>query len=170
MDKTSEKVTKDLRRVERGKKLHETHMKRVKEKILEDNQPPTPSTPSSIGDPTPSASSSTGDPIPFTRSHTIRSNDTYVYDVGILVVLAIGVCAFFAYNTSHTSYAVEKYSVNDGLIRTIAAAGIFFELKEANVKPPKASLDAMDILKVTDGICGGVLVKDFAVYRKWINE
>ena len=61
-------------------------------------------------------------------------------------------------------------SLKDGLIRTIAAAGIFFGLKEANVKPPKASLDAMNILKVTDGISGGVLVKDYAVYRKWINK
>ena len=102
MDKTSEKVTKYLERQERGKKSHETYMKRLKEKILEDNQRPTPSltdsstplTPSS----TPPTSSSTGDSMPSTPSHTIRSNDTYVYGVGILVVLAIGVCRFFAYN------------------------------------------------------------------------
>ena len=34
MDKTSEKVTKYPKRQERGKKLHETYMKRVEEKIL----------------------------------------------------------------------------------------------------------------------------------------
>ena len=53
---------------------------------------------------------------------TVRSNDTYVYRVGILAVLAIGVCVFFAYNTFQpknkpmkkgstsktTSYALEK--------------------------------------------------------------
>ena len=61
-------------------------------------------------------------------------------------------------------------SLKDGLIITIGAAGIFYELKAANVKPPKESLDAMDILKLTDGICRGVLVKDYAVYKKWINE
>ena len=61
-------------------------------------------------------------------------------------------------------------SLKDGLIITIGAAGIFFGLKAANVKPPKASLDAMDILKLSGGICGGVLVKDYAVYKKWINE
>ena len=61
-------------------------------------------------------------------------------------------------------------SLKDGLIITIGAAGIFFGLKAANVKPPKASLDAMDILKLSNGICGGVLVKDYAVYKKWINE
>ena len=30
---------------------------------------------------------------------TTRSNDAYAYGVGILAVLAIGVCVFFAYNT-----------------------------------------------------------------------
>ena len=42
-------------------------------------------------------------------------------------------------------------SLKNGLIITIGAAGIFFGLKAANVKPPKASLDAMDILKLTSG-------------------
>ena len=60
--------------------------------------------------------------------------------------------------------------VKDGLIITIGVAGIFFGLKSASVKPPKASLDAMDSLKLTGGICGGVLVKDYAVYKQWINK
>ena len=30
---------------------------------------------------------------------TVQSNGTYVYGVGILIVLAISVCVFFAYNT-----------------------------------------------------------------------
>ena len=106
-DKTSQKVTKDPKRQERGKKSHETYMKRLKEKILEDNQPPTPipmdrptpSTPSPTDRPTPSTSSSSGDPTPSTSSHTTRSNDTYVYGVGIRAVLPIGVCVFFAYNS-----------------------------------------------------------------------
>ena len=34
-----------------------------------------------------------------TNTATTRSNDTYVYGVGILAVLAIGVCVFFAYDT-----------------------------------------------------------------------
>ena len=61
-------------------------------------------------------------------------------------------------------------SLKDVLIITIGAVGIFYGLKTANVKPPKASLDAMDILKLTSGICGGVLMKGYAVYKKWINE
>ena len=31
---------------------------------------------------------------------TVQSNGTYVYGVGILIILAISVCVFFAYNTS----------------------------------------------------------------------
>ena len=61
-------------------------------------------------------------------------------------------------------------SLKDGLIITIETVGIFFGLKVANVKPPKASMDAMDILKLTGGICRGVLMKYYAVYKKWINE
>ena len=64
-------------------------------------------------------------------------------------------------------------SLKDGVIITIGAAtGIFFGLKALNVvKPPKTSkLDAMDIMTLAGGICGGVLVKDYAVCKKWINE
>ena len=57
-------------------------------------------------------------------------------------------------------------SMKNGFIITIRAAGIFFALKAANVKPPKASLDPIDLLKLFGEICGGVLVKDYAVYIK----
>ena len=56
-------------------------------------------------------------------------------------------------------------SFKDGLIITIRAAGIFYWLKATNVKSPKASLDAMDILKLASGICRGVPVKDYAIYK-----
>ena len=63
-------------------------------------------------------------------------------------------------------------SLKDGVIITIGATGIFFGLKALNVvKPPKTSkLDAMDIMTLAGRICGGVLVKDYVVYKKWINE
>ena len=61
-------------------------------------------------------------------------------------------------------------SIKDGLIITITMTGMFYALKAANVKPPKVSLDAMDIMKLAGGIVGGVLVKDYAVYKKWIKE
>ena len=63
-----------------------------------------------------------------------------------------------------------KDSIKGRLIITATMTGIFYVLKAANVKPPKASLDAMDIMKLAGGIVGGVLVKDYAVYKKWINE
>ena len=31
-------------------------------------------------------------------------------------------------------------------------------------------MDAMDIMKLLGGICEGVLMKDYAVYKKWINK
>ena len=84
-------------------------MKRLKEKILDDNQlptpspmdRPTPSTPSS----TPSTPSSTGDPTSSTSSYAARSSDQ-----GILAVLAIGVCIFFVYKTSQ---AKNKKQANE---------------------------------------------------------
>ena len=61
-------------------------------------------------------------------------------------------------------------SIKDGLIITITTTGIFYALKAANVKPPKPSLDAMDIMKLAGGMVGGALVKDYAAYIKWIKE
>ena len=61
-------------------------------------------------------------------------------------------------------------SIKDGLIITATTTGIFYVLKVAGMRPPKASLDAMDIMRLADGIVRGVLVKDYAVYKKWINE
>ena len=60
--------------------------------------------------------------------------------------------------------------IKDELIITATTTGIFCALKAANVMPPKTSLDAMDIMNLAGGICGGVMVKDYAVYKKWINE
>ena len=57
-------------------------------------------------------------------------------------------------------------SIKDRLIITITTTGIFYVLKAAYVKPLKASMDAMDIMKPAGGIVGGVLVKDYAVYKK----
>ena len=61
-------------------------------------------------------------------------------------------------------------TIKDGLIIAATTTGIFYVLKAANAKKPKASLDVMDIMKLAGGIVGCVLVKDYAVYKKWINE
>ena len=61
-------------------------------------------------------------------------------------------------------------SIKDRLIITATTTEIFYVLTAANIKPPMASLDAMDIMKLFGEIVGGVLVKDYAVYKKWMNE
>ena len=61
-------------------------------------------------------------------------------------------------------------SIKDGLIITATTTRIFSVLKAENVNIPKVPLDAMDITKLAGGICGGVLVKDYTVYKKWISE
>ena len=61
-------------------------------------------------------------------------------------------------------------SIKDGLFITATTTRMFYPLKAANVNRPKASMDAMDIMKLAGDICGGVLMKDYAVYKKWINE
>ena len=57
-------------------------------------------------------------------------------------------------------------SIKDGLIITATTTGIFYLLKVANVKPPHA----IDNMKLAGRIVGRVLVKDYAVYKKWIKE
>ena len=57
-------------------------------------------------------------------------------------------------------------SIKDGLIITATTTGIFYLLKVANVKPP----NAIDSMKLAGQIVGRVLVKDYAVYKKWIKE
>ena len=62
-------------------------------------------------------------------------------------------------------------SLKDEIIITIGATAIIFGLKTLNVvKPPTTSkLDAMDIMTLAGGICRGVFIKDYAVYKKWIK-
>ena len=54
-------------------------------------------------------------------------------------------------------------SIKDGLIITATTTGILYALKAAGMRSPKASLDAMDIMRLGGGIVGDVLVKDCAV-------
>ena len=61
-------------------------------------------------------------------------------------------------------------SVKHGVIITVTTTRLFLVLKAAGMKPPKAALHAIDVMKVGAKICTGVLVKDYAVYKTWINE
>ena len=110
MDKTSEKVIKDPKRVEAARKGREKYMNKLKESILNDvkkDSGDTTNTSNETTNPTNNASNETTNPTNnasnettnVNNTATARPNDAYVYRVGILAVLAIGACVFFAYNT-----------------------------------------------------------------------
>ena len=61
-------------------------------------------------------------------------------------------------------------SLKDGTIITGVTLLTFYTLKALKIKPPTASLDPTDALKFAGGICLGTLAKDYAVYKKWIDE
>ena len=71
-------------------------MNKLKESILNDAKKGSGDTSNATNETTSSGITAT---IPATSNATTRLNDTYVYGVGMLAVLAIGVCVFFAYNT-----------------------------------------------------------------------
>ena len=58
--------------------------------------------------------------------------------------------------------------IRDELFIITGVTRMFFALKTVIAKLP--FIDIMYIMKLAGGICGGVLLKDYAVYRKWINE
>ena len=89
MDKTSKKVTKDPKRVDAARKGREKYMNKLKESILNDAK--------KCGGDTTNASNETTSAT-STATTTTRSNDTYVFGVGIL---AIGACVFFTYQVKN---------------------------------------------------------------------
>ena len=124
MDKASEKVTKNPKRVEAARRGRKKYMNKLKESILNDAKKGGGDTTNASSETT-SATNTTTNPAVST---TTRPNDKYVYGVGMLPVLAIVVCVFFAYNIFQpkkkkqanekkdqpptTSYALEKYTIN----------------------------------------------------------
>ena len=60
-------------------------------------------------------------------------------------------------------------AIKEGLVITGATVGIFWLLKMGKIaSPPKTVLDASDIMKLSGGVITGALLKDYAVYKKWI--
>ena len=60
-------------------------------------------------------------------------------------------------------------AIKEGLVITGAIAEIFWLLKMDKIaSPPKAALDASDIIKLSGGVITGALLKDYAVYKKWL--
>ena len=99
MDKSSEKITKDPKRVAAALKGREKYMNKLKESILIDAKKGSGNTTNASNE-TISATNTATTPVTSTNSTTTRSNGTYIYGVGLLAVLAIGVCVFFA----HTAF------------------------------------------------------------------
>ena len=90
MDKTSEKVTKDPKRVEAACKGREKYMNKLKESTLNDAKKGGRDTTNASNETTNATNTANS----TNNTTTTRSNDTYVYGVGMLAVLAIGVCIF----------------------------------------------------------------------------
>ena len=60
-------------------------------------------------------------------------------------------------------------SIKEGLVITGATVGIFWLLKMSKItSPPEAATDASKIIKLRGGIITGALLKDYAVYKKWM--
>ena len=98
MNKTSQKVTKNPKRVEAARKGRENYMNKLKESILNDSKKGSRDTSNTSNETTSATSNASNETTGTNSTATTRSNDTYVYGVDILAVLAIGVCVFFAYN------------------------------------------------------------------------
>ena len=115
MEKTPEKVTKDSKRVEGARKGREKYMNKFKESILNDvkkGRGDTTNASNETTSATNNASNETTSATNNTSNETAStiSNDTYVYGVDMLAVLAISVCLFSAYNTSQ---AKNKKQLNE---------------------------------------------------------
>ena len=82
-------------------------MKKRKEEILRSKEQPTEQ---STVQPTvqSTAQSTEQSSVQSTEQPSVQSKGAYVPGVGMLAVLAIGVCAFFAYNTSQAKLVNKK--------------------------------------------------------------
>ena len=102
MDKTPEKVRRDQdpKRVEAAHKGREKYMNKLNKSILNDVKKGSGDTTNASNEATSATNNASNETTSVTNTATTRSNDTYVYGVGIFAVLVIGACVFFAYNTS----------------------------------------------------------------------
>ena len=100
MDKISQEFIKDQKRVDAGRKGRESFMKKIKENVLNDAKKCGRDTTNASNETTSATNNSNNKTTSVTNTATTRPNDTYIYGVGTLAVLAIGVCVFFTHNTS----------------------------------------------------------------------
>ena len=187
MDKTSEKVTKDPKHVQAGRKGRENYMKKYKESILNDAKKVAEMLPMQAMK-LPALLTMKATKLPALP--TPPPQDQMIPMSMVLLFLPL-VFVYFMHTTlsslklsmknriNHqdvicfrkniqkiSSFDWKKNiedSIKDGLIITIRATEIVFGLKTVNVKLLGASLGAKDIVKRTGLTCGGVLIKDYAV-------
>ena len=109
-DKTPEKVAKDKdpKRVETARRGKEKYMNKLKESILNNIKKGSGDTTNANNETTSANNNASNETTSVTNTATTRSNDTYVYGVGILAVLAIVVCVFFGYNTFQPKKLINK--------------------------------------------------------------
>ena len=100
MDKTSQKVTKDPKRVEAARKGRKKYMNKLRKSILNDAEKGSADNSNASNETTSATNTATTPVTSTTNTNTTRSSDTYIHGVGTLAVLAIGICVFFAYNAS----------------------------------------------------------------------
>ena len=75
-------------------------MNKLNKSILNDVKKGSGDTTNASNEATSATNNASNETTSVTNTATTRSNDTYVYGVGIFAVLVIGACVFFAYNTS----------------------------------------------------------------------
>ena len=101
MDKTSQIVTKDPKRVEAARKGRENYINKLKESILNDVEKGSEDISNASNEPS-NATAGLTIPANVTTNPATNaskgSSDTCIYGVGILAVSTIGVCVFFKYN------------------------------------------------------------------------
>ena len=109
MDITSKKVTKDPKGVDAARKGREKYMNKLKKSILNDAKKggrDTTNTSNETNNASNETTSATN--TATTHANSTRSNGTYAYDVGMLAVLAIGVCVFFTYQVKNKKQANDR--------------------------------------------------------------
>ena len=97
------------------KKMKENILNEVKKSGRDTTNPSNEtigSTTNSSNETTCAINSSSNETTSVTNTATTGSNNSHVYGVGIIAVLAIGVCVFFAYNTFQPKKSSMKNKIN----------------------------------------------------------
>ena len=108
MDKAPEKVTKNPKRVEAALKGRYKYMNKLKESILNDVKKCRAYTTNASNETISATNNSSNETTSAINTTISRSDDTYVYGVGILSVFAINVCVFLIFQASNKKLVNKK--------------------------------------------------------------